>query len=71
MDAVEDVSLLPAEHDHRRPRRPALELVDVAREDEVEAAVRRDEAEAFLRQVSLQVGLRRCEEQCCGHGDRR
>ena len=68
VDAVDRVRLLPPEHDHRRLLREPVDVLDVAREHEVEAPVRRDEPEPVLREVALQLGLTRGEEQCSGHG---
>ena len=63
VDAVDRVGLRPPDHDHRRVLREPVDVVDVAREHEVEPAARRDEAKAVLRQVTLELRLTRCEEQ--------
>ena len=64
VDAVDRVCLLRPDHDHRRVLCEPVDVLDVAREHEVEPTVRRDEQEPVLREVTLQLGLARCEEQC-------
>ena len=63
VDAVDRVRLRPPDHDHRRVLREPVHVVDVAREHEVEAAVRRDEPEAVLREVALELGFAGGEKQ--------
>jgi hypothetical protein len=53
MDAVDRVGLDPPDHDHRRVLHEPVDVVDVAREHEIEPAARRDEAESVLREVAL------------------
>ena len=62
--AVDGVGLGPADHDHRRVLREAVDVVDVPGEHQVERAPGRDEPEPVLREVTLQLGLAGCEEQC-------
>src|SRR5579884_3814663 len=66
---VDRVGRLAAEHDHGRPRDPALDGVEIAREDEVRTALRSDELEPVALQAPLEeavrLGLGVGEEQRC------
>ena len=64
VDAVDGVCLRASDDDHRRVLREPVDVVDVAREHEVEPAARRHEEKPVLRQMTLELGLTRGEEQC-------
>jgi hypothetical protein len=41
-----------------------IDIIEVGGEHQVEPTAGRDEAEPVLGEVTLQLGLARCEEQC-------